>query len=79
MKLPCPNSCKKKCYLKYTEEERQTFFESYWKMCDSQKQKQFVANNITVCDKERERKRGNASQSRNRQSTMTYLLGDVAV
>ena len=79
MKLPCPNSCKKKCYLKYTEEERQTFFESYWKTGDSQKQKQFVANNITVCDKGRERKRGNASQSRNRQSTMTYHLGDVAV
>ena len=45
----------------------------------SQKQKQFVANSITVCDKEREWKRGNASQNRNRQSTMTYHLGDVAV
>ena len=34
---------------------------------------------LTVCDKEREWKRGNTSQNRNRQSTMTYLLGDVAV
>ena len=67
------------CYFKFTEEERQTFFESYWKMGDSQKQKQFVANNVTACDKERERIHGNASQSRNRQSTMTYHLVDVAV
>ena len=55
MKLLCPNSCKKKCYLKFTGEEQKTFFESYWKMGDSKKQKQFDANNITVCDKERER------------------------
>ena len=75
----CPNSCKKKCYLKFTEEERQIFFEYYWKMGDSQKQKQFVANNITLCDKEIKRKRSNASLSRNRQSTMTYHLEDVAV
>ena len=52
--------------FKIIEEERQTFFESYWKMGDSQKQKQYVPNNITLCDKKRERKRGNASQSRNR-------------
>ena len=65
IKLLCPNSCKKKCYLKFTEEERQIFFEYYWKMGDSQKQKQFVANNITLCDKEIKRNRSNASQSRN--------------
>ena len=33
----------------------------------------------TVYDKERERKRGKASQNRNRQSRMIYDLGDVAV
>ena len=37
MQLPCPNSCKKKCYSKFTEEERQTFFDSYWKLSDSHK------------------------------------------
>ena len=65
--------------LKFTEEEQQTFSESYWKMGDSYKQKQFVENGIAVCDKEKERKRGNASQNRNQQSTMTYHLRDVAV
>ena len=58
MKPQCSETCKKICYDFLNEEQQQLIFDSFWSLEDPQKQRQYVSNNITVKEKERERKRG---------------------
>ena len=44
---PCGDKCRLKC-SKISDEERQTIFDAYWKMADLQRQRDFIAANMTI-------------------------------
>lgn len=48
MKDPCNEKCKLKCDTKFTEDQRKSIFETYWKLGSIDKQRNFLDKNI--CD-----------------------------
>ena len=39
MKSPCPNSCRRKCSVRFNEDERKGFFDAYWALAEYKKQR----------------------------------------
>lgn len=45
---PCTEKCRQKCSLKISEEVRTTIFQNNYKLCDVNRQRQFIVNSIDV-------------------------------
>lgn len=43
---PCKDTCRRKCTSKFTEEERQQHFDTFWKLGDLDRQRHFVLHHI---------------------------------
>lgn len=65
--------CKKKCFEKFTPEERQTLFASFYKLSSSG-QNQFVANSIEEEEKHVQRLRRNDGKKSRRNFTRKYFM-----
>ncbi|KAL4718089.1 hypothetical protein ACJJTC_003948 [Scirpophaga incertulas] len=73
VKAVCENSCKLKCFEKFTEENRKIIKSSFYKLTDTQKNKfymEFTERTKTI------RKRTNAENSRRKFTFNYYLLKD---
>lgn len=46
--LPCTDSCRRKCTLKISEDERKEYFQSFWSLKDLNRQRQFIANSMEL-------------------------------
>lgn len=46
--LPCTNSCRRRCTLKISEDERKEYFQSFWSLKDLNRQRQFIANSMEL-------------------------------
>lgn len=55
-KNACTN-CRQRCNEKFSVEERQKFFENYWKLGDVNRQRDFIAKQVEMTDKARTRVR----------------------
>ena len=44
VKSPCGPKCRLQCSKNFTEEQRQSLFENYWKLGDIEKQREYIAN-----------------------------------
>lgn len=45
---PCGEKCKLKCFTKFTEENRQSIFDDYWKLGDIDKQRYFLSSSMKI-------------------------------
>ena len=79
MKSPCPNSCRRKCSVRFSEHERKGFLDAYWALAEYKKQRQYISNNVKRDNKHRKRKRKDSESRRDRQVTLTYYLGETVV
>lgn len=52
-------TCRYKCHNKFSDEERKVLCQSYWKLTDFRRQKDFLLNHITTKTPERRRYRNN--------------------
>lgn len=49
IKMPCNDTCKLKCFEKFSPEERQSILRAFWdKKVDYDRKRQFVATNIDI-------------------------------
>ncbi|CAH0553143.1 unnamed protein product [Brassicogethes aeneus] len=65
MQLACGEKCKLQCSQKISEEERQTIFNEYWKLGDLQRQRDFLATNMTLVSPKYQYKRENSHRQQN--------------
>lgn len=68
LKVPCINTCKKKCTNSFTDDERQNINTQYWQMTFSEK-RNFVSSYVTSSEVKRHR----AGESR-RNKTLRYFF-----
>lgn len=70
LKGPCNEICRLKCFTKFTEDQRKTIFEKYWKLGSIDKQRDFIHKNISeIIPPYRYTKTGS-----NRSKTIKYTL-----
>ncbi|KAL7636965.1 UNVERIFIED_CONTAM: hypothetical protein RMT77_012723 [Armadillidium vulgare] len=76
---PCGEKCRLSCSKKFSDEERQNIFQEYWKMADLQRQRDFIAANMTTVQpryryqKEDSRRRLNTAFSFDRKGERTRV------
>lgn len=46
IKRPCSEKCRTRCWEKFTEEERKIIFDTYWKMGNLQRQRDFIVGSM---------------------------------
>ena len=73
IKDPCAN-CRRNCSKRFTEEQRQDTFSSYWQLGKLPDQQQFILNNISVEGKKRTRKRANIGGRKEHKTSHIYTL-----
>lgn len=65
-----PCSCKKKCFEKFTQDQRMNIFNQYWKLGDHEEQWQYILRYVKASTI----KKMTLSRSRNRTQTLSYTL-----
>lgn len=64
MQAGCPQTCRRKCHLNLSTDERQDIFNKYWLIGNVEKQWQFISNNVTEEQKKRTHLRSGNKSSR---------------
>nr|CAI5821986.1 unnamed protein product [Callosobruchus analis] len=62
---PCGDKCKLQCSKKFTEEDRKLLFTEYWNLGDLQRQRDFLATNMSLVQPKYQYKRDSSHRQQN--------------
>lgn len=69
---PCGEKCRIKCYEKISSEQRETIFSEFYKLGDIEKQREYIASNMTkICPKY---KYSNVANPRNPNNAFFFII-----
>ena len=82
MKVPQPSDCRTcryKCNVNFTEEDRGKLCSEYWKLGDYARQKDFILSNVDRFDVQRQRTRGERKRTKTQSVVYSFKKGSEVV
>ena len=82
MKVPQPSDCRTcryKCNVNFTEEDRGKVCSEYWKLGDYARQKDFILSNVDRFDVQRQRTRGERKRTKTQSVVYSFKKGSEVV